>query len=288
MIHPLRLGEVGFVVRDLERSLRWYRDHLGFEPLFEAENGMVVGRPDCAVWLAQARDAAATPAPDTSRAICPRLASFEVAREDLGRIEQEFPEDGSIATMDHPRYESRIVEDPDGHAIEFYAWKEAPCEPEQVQRIVVLLDVAGFAQLARGRDEGEVFRMLDRFYRAAETLAEAAGGTSWKYLGDAVLFAFATDRAGEAVRFAESVASALGSVWDCFRARCEVHVKADIVTLAWGRLGGLGQIDGIGHGLNQLFLHLSGGRDVSPALWELARSQAESPSTEPKSKEHGQ
>ena len=34
-------------------------------------------------------------------------------------LEEEFPEDDDIVSLDdHPRYRSRIVEDPDGHAIE--------------------------------------------------------------------------------------------------------------------------------------------------------------------------
>ena len=36
----------------------------------------------------------------------------------------EFAEDHGIVVLDdHPLYRSRIVEDPDGHAIELYAWK---------------------------------------------------------------------------------------------------------------------------------------------------------------------
>ena len=41
MIHVKRLGEVGIVVRDLQRSLAWYRERLSFEHVFEVSNGEI-------------------------------------------------------------------------------------------------------------------------------------------------------------------------------------------------------------------------------------------------------
>jgi hypothetical protein len=39
-------------------------------------------------------------------------------------VATEFPEDKDIVVLDnHPKYRSRIIEDPDGHSIELIVWK---------------------------------------------------------------------------------------------------------------------------------------------------------------------
>jgi catechol 2,3-dioxygenase-like lactoylglutathione lyase family enzyme len=274
MIQVKRLGEVGLVVRDLERSLLWYRERLGFEPLFEVQNGVVIGRGPVHLWLAQVADPAAARTVDTAQDICQRLLSFEVSPEELARVPAEFPEDQDIVHIDHPRYESYIVEDPDEHAIEFYTMKQ-PVEPPQArEQIVALVDVEGFAKAVRARSDGQVFAMLDQFYRKVEEQAGMVGGRTWKYMGDAILLVFPLERANEAVCCVESLPLAVRSVWDEFGVPCKIRVKADVLSLVWGEIGSLATPDGIGRGLNQLFLHASERRSVSTALWELAQRQA--------------
>jgi hypothetical protein len=51
-------------------------------------------------------------------------------------------------------------------------------------------------------------------------------------------------------------------------------MRADLLYLAWGRMGRAESFDGIGHGLNRLFLERAGGHCIAPALWELAERQA--------------
>lgn len=52
------------------------------------------------------------------------MLAFEVEPDELDKVEQVFSENGEIVKLDdHAKYRSRIVEDPDGHAIEFYANK---------------------------------------------------------------------------------------------------------------------------------------------------------------------
>jgi len=275
MIHVKRLGEVGIVVRDLQGSLAWYQERLGFEHLFKVSNGVVIGRGHTHLWLAQAADPETAQPVDTAHDICQRLMSFEVSHDELQRVPGEFPEDDDIVAIDHPRYESYVVEDPDGHTIEFYAVKDVPGEPLLEERIVTLVDVAGFARLVRGRSEEEVFQMLDSFYREVEDLAGAAGGRALKYIGDGVLLSFPLDRAAAAVAYVESLPQELLSVWDDYGTTCKVHVKADVLSLAWGHMGRMGSFDAIGDGLNQLFMHVSDGRSISAALWELAQEQAD-------------
>lgn len=267
MIRIRRLGEVGIVVRDLSRSLAWYREKLGFEPQFEVENGVVIGRGDTSLWLAP--EAPGCPAGGTQGG--QRLFGFAVGPEELCRVPQEFPEDKDIVHIDHACYESYIVEDPDGYAIEFYTLK--PAEPQGEERIVALVDVVGFGGLVRGRADEEVFRMLDLFYREVEAQVAPVGGQSLKYMGDAVLLVFPTDQAKAVVTCLEDLCEEVRGVWDDFGAVCKVRLKADVLYLAWGAMGQAGSFDGIGHGLNRLFLEAGGGHSISAALWELAERQ---------------
>lgn len=271
MIHIRRLGEVGIVVQDLARSLAWYREKLGFELQFEVENGVVIGRGDTSLWLCpEAPGFEAEPGDDAGQT----LFGFEVSPEELQRVPAEFPEDPDIVHLDHPRYESYIVEDLDGHAIEFFAMKPGVVtQPKGEERIVALVDVVGFGGLVRGRSDEEMFRMLDCFYRAVEERVAQVGGHALKYMGDALLLVFPTERARTVVSCLESLGEDLRSVWDDFGTVCKVRLKADVLYLAWGELGQAAAFDGIGHGLNRLFLEAGGGHSVSPALWELAERQ---------------
>ena len=123
MIRPKRLVEVGIVVRDLKRSLKWYRKKFGFKRIFAVSNGVVIGDRHVHLWIAQVRNPARARKPDYRRDICMRLITFEVSKRDLRRVEAEFPEDRHIAWIEHPKYFSAIVEDPDGHAIELLVTK---------------------------------------------------------------------------------------------------------------------------------------------------------------------
>ena len=125
MITPKKLNAVGIVVRDLERSLEWYRQKFGFEKLYDVSNGLVIGANGVDLWVAQADDPAHARRADHAHDICIRLIGFEVSEADLARVKAEFREDDDIVEIDHPRYKSCIIEDPDGHCIELYVDKVA-------------------------------------------------------------------------------------------------------------------------------------------------------------------
>ena len=57
---------------------------------------------------------------DEAKDICIRLFAFEVTQQDLERAEEEFPEEADLTWIEHPRYKSCIIDDPDGHSIELY------------------------------------------------------------------------------------------------------------------------------------------------------------------------
>jgi catechol 2,3-dioxygenase-like lactoylglutathione lyase family enzyme len=127
MISPKALGAVVLAVRDVERSLEWYRERFGFRRLYDdAPNseGVVIGAGGVLLVLDPLEDPAAAAPVDTRREACVQLFSLEVDPSDLERVHEEFPEDGDIVVLDdHPKYRSRIVEDPDGHAVELFAWR---------------------------------------------------------------------------------------------------------------------------------------------------------------------
>ena len=123
MIKPKKLNAVGIVVRDLERSLAWYKAKFGFEHMYDVTNGVVIGAEGVELWIAQVKDPENAHHADHDRDICIRLIGFEVTEDDLAKVKSEFPEDNDIVEIDHPRYRSFIIEDPDGHAIELFVDK---------------------------------------------------------------------------------------------------------------------------------------------------------------------
>ena len=123
MITPKKMNAVGIVVRDLDRSLAWYKEKFGFEHMFDVSNGVIIGANGVELWVAQAKDPSTARRPDHDRDICIRLIGFEVSEADLTRVRPEFPEDDDIVDIDHPKYKSCIVEDPDGHVIELFVDK---------------------------------------------------------------------------------------------------------------------------------------------------------------------
>ena len=120
MIRPRKLNAVGIVVRELERSLEWYKQKFGFERLYDVSNGVIIGANGVELWVAQVKEPTTARQSDHDQDICIRLIGLEVSEKDLARVRTEFPEDKDMVDIDHPRYKSCIIEDPDGHAIELF------------------------------------------------------------------------------------------------------------------------------------------------------------------------
>jgi catechol 2,3-dioxygenase len=131
------LGHVVFYVKDLERSLAFYRDLLGFEEVGRIFNGaaaaLTSGRTHHELLLIQVGDA---PGPPRGR----RRGLYHVgikvgdSLEELRTAKRELEQDGvSIDGMsDHTVSQSLYVKDPDGNEVELYvdadesAWKNNP------------------------------------------------------------------------------------------------------------------------------------------------------------------
>ncbi len=127
MINVKRINSVSIAVRDLERSMVWYREKLGCEKLYDDtpnSQGVIVGKDGVELTLRPLSSPDTATQVDTENQVCIPLLAFEVESGELDRVEDVFSDDPDIVVLDdHPQYRSRIIEDPDGHAIEFYATK---------------------------------------------------------------------------------------------------------------------------------------------------------------------
>ena len=130
-------GHVVFYVKDLERSLAFYRDLLGFHEVGRAFNGaaaaLTSGRTHHELLLIQVGDA---PGPPQGRRrglyhigikVGDSLDELRVAKQELERA--GIPIDGM---SDHTVSQSLYLRDPDGNEVEIYVdadesvWKNNP------------------------------------------------------------------------------------------------------------------------------------------------------------------
>lgn len=131
------LGHVVFYVKDLERSLKFYRDLLGFKEVGRIFNGdaaaLTSGRTHHELLLIQVGDA---PGPPNGR----RRGLYHIgikvgdSLDELREAKRELEQAGiSIDGMsDHTVSQSLYLKDPDGNEIELYVdadasiWKNNP------------------------------------------------------------------------------------------------------------------------------------------------------------------
>lgn len=127
MIRVRAINAVSLTVRDVAASLQWYREKLGFEKKYDDipnSPGVIIGKDNVELVLRPLENPAAAVPVDTKHQVCIAMLAFEVEPDELGKVEQVFSDNGEIVKLDdHAKCRSRIVEDPDGHAIEFYANK---------------------------------------------------------------------------------------------------------------------------------------------------------------------
>lgn len=115
------IDHAALVVRDIERSIRWYSDVLGLERRFADVWGDVpafLGAGTTALALFPARDGAAKPPPGRDTISMLHLA-FRVDAEGFRRAKEELSQRGIVwEFQDHQISHSIYFEDPDGHQLE--------------------------------------------------------------------------------------------------------------------------------------------------------------------------
>ncbi|MGZ8480874.1 MAG: VOC family protein [Candidatus Limnocylindria bacterium] len=129
MIKPLRVGHVVLKVRELERSLEFYRDVLGFTVASEMSNVMIfltaTGENHHDLGLLRVGDSAPSPLPTAVGLyhVAIQLADWDAVKQ----ARDVLAERGLLrGTADHGVSRSLYTADPDGNEIELFC--DAPRE----------------------------------------------------------------------------------------------------------------------------------------------------------------
>ena len=129
MLHPVRIGHVVLKVRDLDRSLAFYRDLLGFQVAGEMSNVMIfltaTGENHHDLALLRVGDSAPSPLATAVGLyhVAIQLPDWEAVQRAHGVLSERGLLRGAV---DHGVTRSLYTADPDGNEIELYC--DAPRE----------------------------------------------------------------------------------------------------------------------------------------------------------------
>ena len=120
MIRLKSMNGVALKVRDLERSIEWYKRHFGFEHKCDAEGCIVMAVGSIELVLSP-HDNPDAPLADPRKVRCIHTLAFEISETEFHKLHREFEEeDNDIVDIDHEKFQSIITSDPDGYCVELY------------------------------------------------------------------------------------------------------------------------------------------------------------------------
>ena len=194
-----RLGRVRLQVADLERSLAFYRQVLGFRELHREGTAAALGTPGSDTPLVELHERrGASPVPKRGRLGLYHFAVLLPTRADLGRFLVHLSEQGVQAGAgDHDVSEALYLQDPDGLGIEVYADRPRSGWKTRGRELYIDTTAVDVADLARsGGDErwsgmpagtvvGHVHLHVGSIEEAAAFYHQAVGfdQMTWSYPG---------------------------------------------------------------------------------------------------------
>jgi catechol 2,3-dioxygenase-like lactoylglutathione lyase family enzyme len=118
------MATVRYLVNDVEASVRFYADVLGFEPVEQHGPAMaIMRRDDLVLWLAGPLASAARPMPDGAQPVPGGWNRFVVTTDDLDGLVARLAEAGARfrnEVVTGPGGKQILVEDPSANVIELF------------------------------------------------------------------------------------------------------------------------------------------------------------------------
>jgi catechol 2,3-dioxygenase-like lactoylglutathione lyase family enzyme len=117
-------ASVRYLVSDVDRSIAFYRDVLGFE--LEQQMGPAfarMSRGDLVLWVSGPTSSAARPMPDGRQPVPGGWNRFVIETDDLDRVVAQARAAGATFRNDivsGPGGRQIVVDDPDGNAVELF------------------------------------------------------------------------------------------------------------------------------------------------------------------------
>jgi catechol 2,3-dioxygenase-like lactoylglutathione lyase family enzyme len=118
------MATVRYLVNDVEASVRFYVDMLGFEVVEQYGSAMAItGNGDLTLWLAGPLASAARPMPDGSQPVPGGWNRFVVTTDDLDALIERLVASGARfrnEVVTGPGGRQILVEDPSGNVVELF------------------------------------------------------------------------------------------------------------------------------------------------------------------------
>jgi class 3 adenylate cyclase len=148
------------------------------------------------------------------------------------------------------------------------------------KRIIVLIDLSGYAKAFQTTSDEKMALFLHDFYVVCEEIITARGGDVIKFMGDACLSVFPVDHAMNAVDAVRDVQVRLAAVAKEHQIPLGLGANVHMTSAIEGEfgIGSSKRKDILGRGVNQTFLLGRGpGIRISEPVYRALPSQARSP-----------